>query len=172
MNEVPKVTNFQIKVGRMLGIFLKDETRSVAAAKILDEITPAIDVDPNLMDPSREEPTEKQIKYAESAFGIDISQDSYRVALARISNGQLKRNLEAMDEKELTKGDDVILTEERENKIIKKAFTISSIKSNGHIYFKGSNSGAAWAFQVDKIPNDFESECKDDKIQFWDQRVD
>ena len=172
MSEVPKVNDFQIEIGQKLGVDLKGETRKVAAAKILDEIARAIDFDSSLIDPSRDEPTEKQIEYAESAFGIDISEDTYRVALAKISDGQLKRNLEALDEKELTEGEDVIFTEEMKGKIIKKAFTISTIKPNGHIFFKGSNSGAAWAFQVDKIPDDFEYECKDDNVQFLDHRVD
>lgn len=170
--EIPDATDFQIKVGRKLGIDLRGKTRKVAAAEILDKIAPVIDIKATLFDPNHEEPTEKQIKYEKSAFGIDVSEDSYRVASAKISDAQLKRNLEAMDAKELSEGDNVVFTEEWEGQVIKKAFTISTIKPNGHIFFKGSSAPAAWAFQVEKIPDGFEPDYENEKVQFWDHRVD
>jgi hypothetical protein len=143
-------TAFQQRVAAALGIqLLRGDSRSVAAARILDHVGPAIDA-------RHQEgpPTPRQLAFARS-IGLDVSQWSRRVASAKIAEALRKANKATLRRLRLKPGDSVLrrtLVEFDEQRIeMTEQFTVASIHPNGRVYFTGSQGHGAWPLQLEKV---------------------
>lgn len=137
------ITKEQRLIAKQLGITVsKLDSYNVVAAKIRDFVAVAIG------DWEKSDPTEPQVKYAES-LGIKIDEDSRRVISAKIEDELIKRNKKALKKLKLKPGDKVKLKDDKgaRNNVI------SSIKENGKIYFKGIGCPQAWATQIERKVN-------------------
>lgn len=145
---VRTATPFQVDIGHRLGLDLAGETYAVAAAKILDVVGPAIG---NVC--RYEHPTEKQITFG-NVLGLDLRSQTFRVASAMLEDALLDRNQRAIERMDLKPGDRVVKRHrfEHNGKVHKweQEFVVSSISSDGLVYFKGSGCRCAWASTIDE----------------------
>ena len=145
----PQPTEYQKHIAALLGIDISHDTRDVAAARILDVIAPALNINAEIR-PA----TLNQLAYAKS-LGLDVSQDSVDVASIKITNRLTARNLELLDELQLKPGDKVIKHESAEyegRKVdLSREYVVSSIGRDGRIYFKGGCGQGAWPDKVTKV---------------------
>jgi len=134
-------TKKQMEFAEKLNIYVsKNDTYRTLKANLLDEISDAIEVR------VKSQPTEEQSSYAKS-LGITFNKDSFRLLSAKIADELEKRNMDALKTLNLKIGDVVL----KKGMIIIKPLTVSSIKSNGKIYFKGGGGKQAWASQIERI---------------------
>lgn len=138
----------QFQIAELIGIDISQDTKEVAAARLLDEVSDAIGERPP--EPS----TKDQQRFAKS-LGIDVSKLSKRVASAVIQNELQKINRERLKELQLKAGDRVIRTDRLVYggmvHEIEKEFIVSSISLSGRIYFKGGRGEGGWPTQVRKV---------------------
>ncbi|MDP2603067.1 MAG: hypothetical protein Q8S00_10800 [Deltaproteobacteria bacterium] len=138
----------QKNIAAKLGIDVSDDTHDVAAARIHDAVATAI----GQLPPKRS--TARQRKFAEE-IGIKVSKDTIRVASARIGDKLSQDNRHALQALNLKPGDEVALLEDFEIDGIatdpRQRFIVSSIGSNGRVYFKGMNCPGAWPSQIKKV---------------------
>lgn len=136
-----KISKQQREIASALGISI-DEMISfgVAAAKIMDFVAPSVG------ERERMASTESQIDFADT-LGIDVLNDSRRVASAKIQDQLDKKNLNALKSLNLEPGDKVLY----DNGYMIKEHIVSSIKENGKVYFKGIGCPQAWASQIIRV---------------------
>ena len=113
--------------------------------QLTDAVSEALGLDPPV--PS----TERQRDYAES-LGVAVRTDTQRVASAKIADALFERNSEALAALDLVPGDRVVRTvrfeHDGETHVKEQEFVVSSIHTNGRIYFKGGQGQGAWPTQV------------------------
>jgi len=135
------VSDDQIAFGRRLGLQLEGKSVTEALAMIHD----AIDRDfLNLSDLG--EATPKQLSFA-AKFQRDLSHVSRRVADAVVGDLMTELNLAAIKRERLAPG--VIVKNKHD--IVDRKLVISSIQSDGTVYFKGGNGARAWARSLVRI---------------------
>lgn len=155
-------TSEQAYVAARLGIDLASEdTFIVAQARILDAVAETIGETP------RHDPTEKQ-RHLASELGIDISEDSRRVAWAKIRQTTQKRyydaNVEAIQRMQLVPGDVVFerkvirgpTDHTSQEIIVESTDVVSSIRWDGLVYFKGGRGRASWAQLLTKVDTPYQ----------------
>lgn len=130
----------QIEFGRRLGLDLQGKTVSVGRALIQDEIDSAF----GKFDPGR--PTVKQIELARK-FGFDISGFSRSVGSAVIDDIMTHLNLESIVRQSIVPGCRVV----RERCGYSEVCVVSSVRSDGTVYFKGGNGQKAWARNLEVV---------------------
>jgi len=135
-----------------LGMDVSLETWAVAAARIHDHVAAAIHSDRPAIPASV-----RQIEYA-ATLGLDVQQDSVRVASAKIGDTLNEQNRKALIALGLKPGDAVQKTEKIEHEGTVHSFTndyiVSSIGTNGRVYFKGTGCRSAWPSQIEKLLDD------------------
>ena len=138
---VKKSDKFQRRIGKKLGVNVGEDTWRIAAAKIKDYILPAI------AEPTKrkcfKKATERQRIFA-SELGLRGKNCSKGVISAKIKDRLEEINGKALRKLKLKNGDKVYL------KNNKQQYVVSSVGSNGRIYFKGGCMGA-WPSQIYKI---------------------
>lgn len=138
----------QTAIALRLGLDVREDSADIAAARIYDTVAVALGHEPPA--PS----TDRQREFAAS-LGQDVTTDSQRVAGAKIGEALQERNKRVLAELNLKPGDRVVRIDRFEHngewKTIEQDFVISSIQSNGRIFFKGGNGQGAWPTQVRKI---------------------
>ncbi|MGB6213576.1 hypothetical protein [Pseudomonas mandelii] len=138
MNRLSKIqltSKSQISFGKRLGLDLAGKSTGVARAEIDDALTINFHGVNDLGSPS-----EKQCALA-LKFGFDISSSSKNVGTAVIDDIMHQLNMEAIEKHQLTPG----LTVRLARRPYERQYTISSITTNGTVYFKGGNGQRAWA---------------------------
>ena len=133
--DIKKTSSSQILFCKKIGIDVKGDTVSVAAAKIEEHIQKYFWGNEDLGSP-----TEKQIKLARK-FGIDISGMSRIVGDAVIDDILTQLNFNVIKEQQLKPGVRV----RKKSDASKREYIISSISQDGTVYFKGGNGQRAWA---------------------------
>jgi len=129
------VSDEQIAFGRRLGLDLEGKSVSEALAMIHD----VIDRDfLNLSDSG--EATPKQIGFA-AKFQRNLSHVSRRVADAVVGDLMTELNVAAIQRERLAPG----VTVKNKYDIVERKLVISSIQTDGTVYFKGGNGARAWA---------------------------
>lgn len=129
------VNERQIDFGKRLGLDLRGKSQGVAEAMIQDAIDTQFHGRNNLG-----APTIKQQALA-SSFGYDIAEVSKRVGNAVIDDIMMMLNREAILKYELAPG--VVVVNKHDT--LQRRRTISSIKDDGTVYFRGGNGARAWA---------------------------
>jgi hypothetical protein len=132
------VTTAQVSFGLKLGLDLFGQSEKVARAMIEDAIDVQFYGKNDLGSP-----TAKQIEFA-MKFGKDLNKFSKRVAHAIIDEIMYDLNQKSINEQALQSGVKVRRIWDRLNRV----FIISSIASDGTVYFKGGNGAKAWARNV------------------------
>jgi len=133
-----KISKQQKEIAAALGVSIEGiKTFRVAAAKIMDFVAPSVGEKEQLS------PTQSQLDYANS-LNIDVSNDTRRVASAKIQDHLEIKNLEALKSLNLKPGDKVLY----DNGYMIKEHIVSSIKEKGKVYFKGVGCPQAWASQI------------------------
>lgn len=140
--DIKKADEIQISLCKKFGLDVRNDTASVAYAKLIDCLDKKFWKSEQIM------PTEKQIELARK-FDIDISKYSKEVGEAIISDIMLQLNIDSIKRQDLKPGDEVRYKDDKIGRIL----TISSIKEDGNIFFKGGNGNRAWARNVVKYPN-------------------
>ena len=133
-------TDFQKDLAHRLGIAIDETSFAVASAQLAVILAPAI-----WQKPDSGPATSKQVAYA-ATLCIDVSGDAKRVASARIQVRQDERNRKLIDEMGLAAGV-VVFSNEHHREMV-----ISSIASNGRLWFKGGNGSGAFPHQVEMVP--------------------
>lgn len=135
-----KVNQKQVAFGRKLGLNFKNCSPHVAIAMVKDII------DKEFWGKKLNKPSDKQIVFAKR-FGFDISTKSERVGFAIISDILGKLDLESIKKQELAPGVKV------RNKwdSLKQIYTISSIREDGTVFFKGGQGKKTWARNLVKV---------------------
>jgi hypothetical protein len=141
-------TEAQRKIADLLKVNISKDSRAVAAARIRSVVDFAIN--PN----AKFRPvTQRQLKFAKS-LGLDVSNDTFWVCIAKIGDRLGELNRQALDRLQLKPGDRVIKSSvvnlNGTQHKIKQEFTVSSIGKNGRVYFKGGAGASAWATQIKK----------------------
>ena len=135
------VSDDQIAFGRRLGLDLEGKSISEALAMIHD----VIDRDFfGLSDLGAATP--KQLEFA-AKFQHNLSHASRRVADAVVDDLMTELNLAAIQRERLAPG----VAVKNKHDIIERKLIISSIQSDGTIYFKGGNGARAWARSLIRI---------------------
>ncbi|MGH6792653.1 MAG: hypothetical protein ACRECF_07945 [Methyloceanibacter sp.] len=129
------VTKAQIEFGQRVGLDLAGKSVGEAQATIEDVIQRDF-----LLDKDLGSPTSKQVELA-AKFQRDISGASRRVGNAIIDDLMTELNHEAIRREKLAPG--VRVTNKHDSS--KKEYVVSSIKSDGTVYFRGGNGAKAWA---------------------------
>jgi len=111
----------------------------MAGAKLRDFLAPA------LLDYPVVEPTDRQFEFAEE-LEIDISNETRRTAKVMIKEHLFVQNQIALDKLKLRKGDSISYYNDQ-GQIIETR-TISTIKSNGRLFFKGTDFRADYAARL------------------------
>jgi|GEM_PF-2281494 len=145
----PKATEYQIEVAAQLGLDVASDTIAVAAAKIGDVVSSALDEATTVRSS-----TELQ-NACGRALGIDVSHDTPRVASARIADAQRLKNFEALAKLHLRPGDTVATR----HKVVKGgrierrglAWVISWIRRDGRVFFKDAHGRGAWPDHLVKL---------------------
>ncbi|MBY8252737.1 hypothetical protein KW526_09280 [Vibrio fluvialis] len=135
-----KVTDKDIDFANLIGIDISLFSKVVAVAALEDHIRKKILGEEFL--PA----SEAQHDFA-SKLGIDITAHSRNMASAKISEKLDENNEESIRSQNLKKGDLV-------RKIYGdtgKTYEISSIQSDGVVWFKGGQGQKAWASNVKKV---------------------
>lgn len=135
-----KASSFQKQISKKLNFQIDESSFDIAAAQIMDFVEPALDIE--LI--SKKTSTEKQRKYAKS-LGIDVSQDSIRVASIKISIALDKRNHDLIHIYGLKPGKQIKW--KKWNRIME----ISSISVNCRLWFKGGNGWGAFPHEIEPI---------------------
>lgn len=140
-------SDFQRKIAAQLGLDVAGDSYDVAAARIMDIVALAVK-----QFPARASSAEQR-KFAKS-LKLNVAKDSMRVASAKISDALLAANKKALRRLKLSKGDKVVFTEkyDTESGVHRRIseHVISSIGSNGRVYFKGIGCQGAWPTQLKK----------------------
>lgn len=142
----------QVRIATMLGLDVLANSEGIAAARIMDEVAEAVGERGG-----RRLPTTKQIAFAES-LGLQVAGDSFRVISAKIDGELRRRNLLAIGRLGLKAGDRVLkrsvfeLNGERHEDL--REFTVSSIRPNTRVFFRGGNGQGAWPTQLEKVDVD------------------
>jgi hypothetical protein len=138
LDKIAKVSISQIEFGEKLGLSLKGHTVTVAAAMIQECISKEFW--------GREivSPSEGQIDFA-NQLGVDISNKSKAVGSAIINDILEQLNQDSIESQGLAPGVKV------RNKRNNCEYTISSIKQDGLVYFKGGQGAKTWAGNLEKI---------------------
>lgn len=144
-----KPNAYQVKLASLLGITLVGDCETVAAARLQDALAPA------LLDRCPTSASVRQIEFGAS-LGLDLSEDTIRVASARIDQELYRRNVLALRALDLRSGDRVIKRETYETNgavhVWENEFVISSVDPNSlRIWFKGGNGRGAWPTQVRRV---------------------
>lgn len=134
-NQIAPVNEKQIEFGRQIGIDLAGRSLNVARAMIADVIQRDFSGLPDLGSP-----TERQVSLAKK-FDHDISNTTRRVGDAIIADLMLRLNFEAIDCQGLAP--DVVVVNKHDK--LQRKSVISSISSDGTVYFRGGNGARAWA---------------------------
>lgn len=137
---VQLVNDSQIAFGERLGLNLKGKSVGVAWAEIDDAVTIGFHGACDLGSPSL-----KQCALAEK-FGFDISNSTKSVGFAVIDDIMYHLNIEALEKHQLAPG--VTVRNIRQGE---KHYVISSISSDGTVYFKGGNGKRAWARNLERM---------------------
>lgn len=136
----PSSTQQQKSIAALLNINVDNETFEVAAAKIKDLVATSINELPPI-DPSQpQRDLAKKLK-------ISVKNGTMRVAFAKIADAIFEKNTNAVEKMSLKKGDVVRYRGDPKS----QPMTISTIKLNGRIYFKGTNCPTAWASELIKV---------------------
>lgn len=139
----------QTNIGSKLGLDVARDSWNIARAKLLDFVGDAIGDSAKYTNP-----TKKQIEFGKQ-LGIDLSKNSFRVAVARIKDTLTEKNLRVIEESQLVPGDQVVLSRSFNlsgiSKELEQKLTVSSIRKDGLVYFKGGNGRCAWAGKLRKI---------------------
>lgn len=143
LKHIKRVSDQQIAFCRKLGMDLTGETESLAAAKIYDMIRA------EFFNEDLGNPSEKQIELAKT-FGFDITKCSRREGNAIIDDIMNELNYESIEEQQLAPGMEVINRWDA----LKTVYTISSIREDGIVFFKGGNGKKAWARNLIKIQSE------------------
>ena len=142
------LSDLQKEIASRLGLDVSNDSYDVAAAKIMDQVALAVKHFPPK--PSSTE----QRKYAKS-LNLAVAKDSMRVASARISDALADKNAKALSRLKLKKGDKVIHTEKYDYgeglQTNTSEHIVSSIGSNGRVYFKGVGCQGAWPSQLKRV---------------------
>ena len=139
----------QVKLASILNVDVTLDTEFVAAARLEDAVSPAIH-------PSGEprNATERQIAFGRS-LGLDLNNDSFRVASARIDEELRNRNHAALNALQLKPGDRVIKRHriEIDGQVhdLDQEYVVSSVDDNLRVWFKGGNGLGAWPTQLEKV---------------------
>ncbi len=143
LKHIDLVNNQQIEFCRKLGIDVTGDTVSLAAAKIYGIMRR------DFFGEELGRPSEKQIALAKK-FGFDISQCSQIEGNAIIDDLMSELNHESIEKQKLGPGVEVI------NKWddLKRVYTISSIREDGLVFFKGGNGKKAWARNLERIESE------------------
>lgn len=141
-------TGLQQRIAAVLGIDIASDTEAVAAARILDAVAKAIG-EKHGPRPA----TSKQVEFGHQ-LGLDLAQDSIRVASAKLSAELRRRNRAALERLCLMPGDRVLkrITFARDGELQEttQEFTVSSIHESSRVFFKGGNGQGAWPTQLEK----------------------
>lgn len=140
LTHIPRVRPEQVAFGVKLGLDLQQCTVSVAAARINDVI------DRGFWGVELDSPTGRQIELA-SKFGYDISTVSRREGDAIIDDLMTQLNLETIESEHLAPNVEVINIHDS----LSQRYTISSIHSDGTVYFRGGNGRRAWARSLRRV---------------------
>jgi hypothetical protein len=151
---IKKATSLQKRIAGQLGIDVSEDSFSVAVARILDVVGPAI----SEKKPKYSVPTQKQAELAKQ-LGIGITGDTFRVGFAKIEDKleelNLKANLKAIKDMQLTPGDKVLVHHtvniNGQQHEWDQECVVSSIRDDGRVYFKGGTARAAWAAKLKKV---------------------
>ena len=135
-----KVNQKQVAFGRKLGLNFKNCSPDVAIAMVEDII------DKEFWGKKLDKPSDKQIAFAKR-FGFDISSKTERVGSAIISNILTKLDLESIKKQGLAPG--VKVRDKRDP--LKEIYTISSIREDGLVFFKGGQGKKACARNLVKV---------------------
>ena len=127
----------QHAVARKLGIHIDNSSFAVAAAQIQTALAPVLTGE---AEPRRA--SVRQVAYA-SSLSLDVSHDSMEVASVRIQERLDERNAALIREMKLAPGVRVAW------KKMRREMVISSIASNGRLWFKGGNGNGAFPHEVD-----------------------
>lgn len=140
----------QHKLAGLLSVSLVADSLDTAAARLLDAAAEALGFEP--AQPS----SARQRAFAES-LGANVDQDSKRVASAKIGDLLHELNRNVIIDLDLKPGDRVTRTRrfeyENEERVFEQEFVVSSIQSNGRVFFKGGNGQGAWPTQLRKSEN-------------------
>jgi hypothetical protein len=131
---VNTVNEAQVSIGNLLGLSLGGNTITVAKAKLHDYIEANFDT------PTEKRLTERQIEFA-GEFGFDIRGLSKRVGEAVIFDILYSLDVESIERQHLGPG---VVVYNRHDKL-KERFTISSIREEGVVFFKGGSGRHAYA---------------------------
>jgi hypothetical protein len=135
------VNDEQIDFGRRLGLDLNGKSVSEALAMLHD----AVDRDfLKLSDLGKATP--KQVEFA-AKFQRNISGLSRRVADAVVADLMMELNFAAIQNERLKPGVSV----RNKHDVLERRLIISSIQSDGTVYFKGGNGARAWARSLIRI---------------------
>ena len=119
--------------------------RGFAAVRIRLATAPATDPNSHV-----KQPTEKQIKYAES-LDLDVRKDSQAVASARIDLKLVRMNEKALEQLDLKPGDRVLVRRGGPEPFEEERI-VSSIGRDSKVYFKGQDgSWGAWPSQLSNL---------------------
>jgi len=139
----------QTRIATMLSVDVSGDTEAVAAARIMDEVAEAVGErgGPRLA-------TAKQIAFAQ-ALGLQVVGDSLRVTSAKIDAALRERNLKAIERLGLRPGDHVLKRSAFEHNgqrhEIVREYTVSSIRPNTRVFFKGGNGQGAWPTELERV---------------------
>jgi hypothetical protein len=120
-----RASNVQIGVAKQLGLKVEQDSWALAKARILDAVGEAIG------EPTR--PLSPEQKTLAADLRIDESQDSYRVAFARIGDALVAENIRVIQDWALGPGMKVRLRDDQFGQV----FEISSVSPNGRVHLKG-----------------------------------
>lgn len=132
---IDKVSEYQVKFCRSIGIEVEGDTIGIAAAKIEEKIQISFWNNSELG-----KPTTKQVALA-NKFGVNIENMSRIVGDAIIYDIMIQLNANAIKSQNLKPGCQVKNKNEQNGSI----YVISSISPDGTVYFKGGNGKRAWA---------------------------
>lgn len=143
LKHIDRVNKQQVEFCRKLGIDVSGDTVSLATAKIYDIIRREFFAE------ELGRPSEKQIELAKK-FGFDISHCSQREGNAIIDDLMSELNHESIEGQKLEPGVQVINRWDD----LKRVYTISSIREDGIVFFKGGNGKKAWARNLERIESE------------------
>ncbi len=145
------LTDFQNEVATRLGLDVSSDTYDVAAARIMDRVALAVKQFPSKPSSPAQRAFAKSLK-------LGVAKDTMRVASAKIADSLFEKNTRALARLKLKKDDRVIFTEKYETDDRTETHTsehiVSSVGSNGRVYFKGIGCQGAWPTQLKRTrPN-------------------
>lgn len=141
LSKVQLVNEAQLAFGELLGFDLRGCSVGVARAKIEDVISTRFWGHSDLGHPSP-----KQCALA-LKFGFDISNESRGVGFAVINDIMFQLNMEAIERLGLSLGVRVRHKSGR----LEQVLVVSSVASDGTVYFKGGNGKKAWARSLERV---------------------